>query len=118
MVPPEFASDDAGTNNAGDTLQHATAGDDASTNNTGEMQQNATAAGAYVTNGNDNNIASTLACTACRPTIEHPVLGPALPTSPEVHPAVRNNSMKMVPPGTMSPAHHPRLVLDIHKWLM
>ena len=92
VVPLEFVGDDAGTNNAGD------------------MQQNATAAGAYVTNSNDDDVVNTLARMAGRPTIEHPVLGLDLPTSPEVHPAERNNSLMMVPPGTMTPAHHPTLV--------
>ena len=87
VVPPEFDGDGAGP--AGDTQQHATA------------------TGAYVNNDNNKEVNNTLACTAGRPTIEHPVLGPDLPSSPEVHPAVHNNSLTMVPPVTMSPAHHP-----------
>ena len=80
------------------------AGDDASTNNAGDMQQNAMATGAY---DNNNNVEDTLACTAGRPTIEHPILGPDLPSSPEMHPAVHNNSLTTVPPVTMSPTYHP-----------
>ena len=68
------------------------------------MQQNATAAGVY---DNNNNVEDTLARTAGRPTIEHPVLGPDLPMSPGVHHAVHNNSLTMVPLVTMSPAYHP-----------
>ena len=77
------------------------------------MQQNATAAGASVNNNNndkDDDNDNAIACTTGGLTIEHPIMGPNLP-SPEVH----NNSPAPPPWATQLKAMVLPLVTDTAK---